>query len=149
MDRLRTQLARLVELQVISASRAQELTNGARADRLDGCRRLRSLLRGPQLRRRRPGAGCGDHARLLFWDGIGSTGRKLAAVASLVVPALGGAALIKGRARPQLGRILLALACCGAGFAYLVVFEHDVLQPPARWHRIAKFVNWTEDDPPA
>ena len=32
----------------------------------------------------------------LFWDDLGSTGRKLVAVASLIVPALGGAALIKG-----------------------------------------------------
>jgi hypothetical protein len=29
----------------------------------------------------------------------------------------------KGRVRPELGRILLALACYAAGFAYLVVFE--------------------------
>lgn len=58
-----------------------------------------------------------------FWDDLGSTGRKLVAVASVLVPALGGAALIKGRARPELGRILLALACYAAGFAYLVVFE--------------------------
>ena len=58
-----------------------------------------------------------------FWDDLGSTGRKLVAVASLAVPALGGAALIKGRARPELGHILLALACYAAGFAYLVVFE--------------------------
>jgi hypothetical protein len=58
-----------------------------------------------------------------FWDDLGSAGRKLVAVASLVVPALGGAALIMGRARPELGKILLALACYAAGFAYLVVFE--------------------------
>ena len=58
-----------------------------------------------------------------FWDDLGSTGRKLVAVASVVVPALGGAALVRGRARPELGRILLALACYAAGFAYLVVFE--------------------------
>jgi hypothetical protein len=58
-----------------------------------------------------------------FWDDLGSTGRKLVALASVLVPALGGAALIKGRARPELGRILLALACYAAGFAYLVVFE--------------------------
>jgi hypothetical protein len=58
-----------------------------------------------------------------FWDDLGSKGRKLVALASVLVPALGGAALIKGRARPELGRILLALACYAAGFAYLVVFE--------------------------
>ena len=58
-----------------------------------------------------------------FWDDLGSTGRKLVAVASLAVPALGGAALIMGRARSELGKILLALACYAAGFAYLVVFE--------------------------
>ena len=58
-----------------------------------------------------------------FWDDLGSTGRKLVALASLVVPAAGGAALIKGGARPELGQILLALACYAAGFAYLVIFE--------------------------
>jgi hypothetical protein len=31
--------------------------------------------------------------------------------------------LIKGRVRPELGAVLLALACYAAGFAYLVVFE--------------------------
>jgi hypothetical protein len=30
---------------------------------------------------------------------------------------------VRGRTRPELGRILLALACYAAGFAYLVVFE--------------------------
>ena len=59
----------------------------------------------------------------LFWDDLGSTGRKVVAAASVVVPALGGLALIRGRVRPELGRILLALACYAAGFAYLVVFE--------------------------
>jgi hypothetical protein len=58
-----------------------------------------------------------------FWDDLGSTGRKVAALASIVVPAVGGAALLKSRARPELGPILLALACYAAGFAYLVVFD--------------------------
>jgi hypothetical protein len=58
-----------------------------------------------------------------FWEDLGSTGRKAVAVASFVVPALGGVALVTGRTRPELGRILLALACYAAGFAYLVVFE--------------------------
>jgi hypothetical protein len=59
----------------------------------------------------------------LFWDDLSNRGRKMVAVASVLVPALGGAALIKGRARPEVGRILLALACYSAGFAYLVIFE--------------------------
>ena len=144
MNRLKTQLARLVEQHVLSASRAQELADAALADRLDG----------------QPDAGRSDSGRSdaaesahrspskssavlevlgyvggalvlgavimlgsFFWDDLGSTGRKLVAVASLLVPAGGGAALIKGGARPELGRILLALACYAAGFAYLVVFE--------------------------
>lgn len=36
MDRLQSQLARLVEQRVLSASQAQELVDAARADRLDG-----------------------------------------------------------------------------------------------------------------
>jgi hypothetical protein len=36
MDRLQSQLARLVEQHVLSASQAQELVDAARADRLDG-----------------------------------------------------------------------------------------------------------------
>ena len=41
--------------------------------------------------------------------------------------------LIRGRARPELGRILLALACYAAGFAYLVVFEDDKFVGRRRW----------------
>ena len=59
----------------------------------------------------------------LFWEDLGTTGRKAVAIASFLVPALGGAALVRGRTRPELGRILLALACYAAGFAYLIVFE--------------------------
>jgi len=58
-----------------------------------------------------------------FWDDLGNAGRKAVAIASFVVPAVGGAALVRGRTRPELGRILLALACYAAGFGYLVVFE--------------------------
>jgi hypothetical protein len=134
MDRLETQLARLVEQQVIPGSQAQVLLEAAQADRLD-----RQSAPGESAPRSSPkssavlevlgyvgGAlvlGAVIMLGSLFWDDLGSTGRKLIAVASVVVPALGGAALIKGRARPELGRILLALACYAAGFAYLVVFE--------------------------
>jgi hypothetical protein len=59
----------------------------------------------------------------LFWQDLGTTGRKAVAIASFLVPALGGVALVRGRTRPELGRILLALACYAAGFAYLIVFE--------------------------
>jgi Predicted membrane protein (DUF2157) len=134
MDRLETQLARLVEQQVIPGSQAQVLLEAAQADRLD-----RQSAPGESAPRSSPkssavlevlgyvgGAlvlGAVIMLGSLFWDDLGSTGRKLIAVASVVVPALGGAALIKGRARPELGRILLALACYAAGFAYLVVIE--------------------------
>jgi hypothetical protein len=136
MDRLETQLARLVEQQVISGSQAQVLLEAAQADRLD-----RQSAPGESAPRSSPkssavlevlgyvgGAlvlGAVIMLGSLFWDDLGSTGRKLIAVASVVVPALGGGALIKGRARPELGRILLALACYAAGFAYLVVIEDD------------------------
>jgi hypothetical protein len=134
MSRLETELARLVEQQVLSASQAEELVDAARADRPDG----QSSAAEPAPRPTPKGAavlevlGYVGGALVLgavimlgsfFWDDLGSTGRKLVAVASLMVPAVGGAVLVKGRVRPELGRILLALACYAAGFAYLVVFE--------------------------
>jgi Predicted membrane protein (DUF2157) len=134
VNRLETQLARLVELRVLSVSQAEDLVDAARADRLDG----QSPPEESPTRAMPTGSavlevlGYVGGALVLgavimlgsfFWDDLGSTARKLVAVASLVVPALGGAALVKGRARPELGMILLALACYAAGFAYLVVFD--------------------------
>jgi Predicted membrane protein (DUF2157) len=134
MNRLETRLARLVEQQILSAAQATELAEAARADKLD----VRPAQEESVPRSTPKGSavlevlGYVGGALVLgavimlgtfFWDDLGSTGRKLVAVASLVVPALGGAALIMGRARPELGKILLALACYAAGFAYLVVFE--------------------------
>jgi Predicted membrane protein (DUF2157) len=134
VNRLETQLALLVEQQVLSVSQAEELVDAARADQLDPG----SLLESPAAQSLPKGSavlevlGYVGGALVLgavimlgsfFWDDLGSTGRKLVAVASLVVPTLGGAALVKGGVRPELGRILLALACYAAGFAYLVVFE--------------------------
>jgi hypothetical protein len=134
VNRLETQLACLVEQQVLSVAQAGELADAARADLLD----VRSPTAEPAPRSAPKGTavlevlGYVGGALVLgavimlgsfFWDELGSSGRKLVAVASFVVPGLGGAALIKGRARPELGRILLALACYAAGFAYLVVFE--------------------------
>ena len=133
VNRLETQLARLVEQQVLSAAQADELVDAAFADRRDG----QSPAAGPAPGGTAKGSavlevlGYAGGALVLgavimlgsfFWDDLSSSGRKLVAVTSFVVPALGGAALIKGRAR-ELGRILLALACYAAGFAYLVVFE--------------------------
>ena len=133
MNRLETRLARLVEQQVLSAEQANALMEAARADRLDGPAQEESGPRSmPKASAVLEVLGYVGGALVLgavimlgtfFWDDLGSTGRKLVAVASLVVPALGGAALIMGRARPELGKILLALACYAAGFAYLVVFE--------------------------
>jgi hypothetical protein len=139
MDRLQAQLSHLVEQRVLSASQAQELADAARADRLDG--QSAPTQSAPTQAAARSTTMSSAVLEVLgyvggalvlgavimlgsfFWDDLGSTGRKLVAVASMVVPALGGAALIKGRARPELGRILLALACYAAGFAYLVIFE--------------------------
>jgi hypothetical protein len=147
MDRLETHLARLVEQQVISASQAQELMEAARADESDNqsapiesaprsSPKSSAVLEVPRSSPKSSAVlevlgyvggalvlGAVIMLGSLFWDDLGSTGRKLVAVASLIVPALGGAALIKGGVRPELGRILLALACYAAGFAYLVVFE--------------------------
>jgi len=134
MNRLESQLARLVEEQVLTSTQAQELVAAARADRRDGqAAPPESLaLASPRSSAVLEVLGYVGGALVLgavimlgsfFWDDLGSTGRKLVAVASLVVPALGGAALVRGGARPELGRILLALACYAAGFAYLVVFD--------------------------
>jgi hypothetical protein len=140
MDRLEAQLTRLVEERVLTASQAQELAYAARADRLDGqsvaTEPAPALEPVPRSTTKSSAVlevlGYVGGALVLgavimlgsfFWDDLGSTGRKLVALASVLVPALGGAALIKGGARPELGRILLALACYAAGFAYLVVFE--------------------------
>jgi hypothetical protein len=134
VNRLETQLARLVERQVISAVQATELLEAARADRLDGQSAseeavLHSTPKGSAVLEVLGYVGgalvLGAVIMLgsFFWDDLGSTGRKVVAVASVVVPAFGGAALIRSRARADLGMILLALACYAAGFAYLVVFE--------------------------
>ena len=140
MDRLEAQLTRLVEEHVLTASQAQELADAARADRLDGqsvaTEPAPALEPVPRSTTKSSAVlevlGYVGGALVLgavimlgsfFWDDLGSRGRKLVALASVLVPALGGAALIKGRARPELGQILLALACYAAGFAYLVVFE--------------------------
>jgi hypothetical protein len=134
VNRLETQLARLVEQQVLSASQAEELVDAAGADRLDEESSAAEQAAGsmPKGSAVLEVLGYVGGALVLgavimlgsfFWDDLGSTGRKLVAVASLMVPAVGGAVLVKGRVRPELGRILLALACYAAGFAYLVVFE--------------------------
>jgi hypothetical protein len=118
VNRLEAQLARLVEQRVLSVSQAEELVAAARADRLDGQSppepsATRSMPKGSAVLEVLGYVGgalvLGAVIMLgsFFWDDLGSIGRKLVAVASLLVPALGGAALVKGRVRPELGRILL------------------------------------------
>jgi hypothetical protein len=111
MDRLEAQLTRLVEEHVLTASQAQELADAARADRLDGqsvATEPASALEPVPRSTARSSAvlevlGYVGGALVLgavimlgsfFWDDLGSTGRKLVALASVLVPALGGAALI-------------------------------------------------------
>ena len=134
MNRLETQLTRLVEQRVLSASQAQQLADAVRADHVD-----EQSAPGQPASRSTPKSsavlevlGYVGGALVLgavimlgtfFWEDLGDTGRKAVAVAAFAVPALGGAALVRGGTRPELGRILLALACYAAGFAYLVVFE--------------------------
>jgi hypothetical protein len=135
VNRLETQLTRLVEQRVLSASQAQQLADAARADRVEpsalGQPASRSTARGSAVLEV---LGYVGGALVLgavimlgtyFWGDLGDTGRKAVAVASFAVPAIGGAALVRGRTRPELGRILLALGCYAAGFAYLVVFEDE------------------------
>jgi len=134
VNRLETQLARLVEQQILSVSQARQLAAAARADQVDG----QPVAAGPALGSSPKGSailevlGYVGGALVLgavimlgtfFWEDLGNAGRKAVGIASFMVPALGGLALVRGRTRPELGRILLALACYAAGFAYLVVFE--------------------------
>ncbi|HEY6682246.1 MAG TPA: DUF2157 domain-containing protein [Propionibacteriaceae bacterium] len=136
MNRLETQLARLVGQQVLSVSQARQLADAATADQVDG----QPAAAGPALGSSPRGSailevlGYVGGALVLgavimlgtfFWEDLGNAGRKAVAIASFMVPALGGLALVRGRTRPELGRILLALACYAAGFAYLVVFEDE------------------------
>jgi hypothetical protein len=136
VNRLETQLARLVEQQVLSVSQARQLADAATADQVDG----QPAAAGPALGSSPRGSailevlGYVGGALVLgavimlgtfFWEDLGNAGRKAVAIASFMVPALGGLALVRGRTRPELGRILLALACYAAGFAYLVVFEDE------------------------
>jgi len=134
VDRLETQLARLVEQQVLSVSQARELAEAARADQVDGQPATAGSAVGSATKSSAVlevlgyvgGAlvlGAVIMLGTLFWEDLGTTGRKAVAIASFLVPALGGVALVRGRTRPELGRILLALACYAAGFAYLIVFE--------------------------
>ena len=60
-----------------------------------------------------------------YWDDLDRTGRNLVAVASLVISAGGGLALVLGRLREDVGKVLLALSCYAAGFAYLTLFSDE------------------------
>jgi hypothetical protein len=136
VNRLETQLARLVEQQVLSVSQARELAEAARADQVDGqpAAAGSAVVATPKSSAVLEVLGYVGGALVLgavimlgtlFWEDLGTTGRKAVAIASFLVPALGGVALVRGRTRPELGRILLALACYAAGFAYLIVFEDE------------------------
>ena len=58
-----------------------------------------------------------------YWDDLDRTGRNLVAVAALVISAGGGLALVLGQLRADVGKVLLALSCYAAGFAYLTLFS--------------------------
>jgi hypothetical protein len=62
-----------------------------------------------------------------YWDDLDRTGRNLVAVAALVISAGGGLALVLGHFREDVGKVLLALSCYAAGFAYLTLFSDDTL----------------------
>ena len=68
VNRLETQLARLVEQQVLSTSQAEELVDAARADRLDGQSRRRSrLFRDPHRRALQCWRSSGTSEALWYW----------------------------------------------------------------------------------
>lgn len=58
-----------------------------------------------------------------LWGDLTRLGRGAVAVAALLVPAVGGLLLLRTGSRTGAARILLALACLGAGFAAFTVLE--------------------------
>lgn len=62
-----------------------------------------------------------------LWGDLTRTGKTVLALASLLLPAVGGGVLIGSRARRGLALVLLALACFAAGFACSVLIDDQDL----------------------
>lgn len=137
MTHLDDAIEQLTDRKVLSAEQAELLRTAARRD----------LGQRHEQPRRRPLAAHGAAARsgavlevlgyiggalLLgaviflaasYWDDLDRTGRNLIAIAALVISAGGGLALVLGHLREDVGKVLLALSCYAAGFAYLTLFS--------------------------
>jgi len=137
MTHLDDAIEQLTDRRVLSAEQAELLRTAARQDlgRLREQPRRRPLAVGGAAAR--SGAvlevlGYIGGALLLgaviflaasYWDDLDRTGRKLVAIAALVISAGGGLALVLGHLREDVGKVLLALSCYAAGFAYLTLFS--------------------------
>ena len=138
MTKLSGELSRLVDANVLSPAQSQDVEAAARADLLEA---LASDRPAPMPRESSRSTvlevlGYAGGALLLgaviflgvsFWDELERPARIGVALASFLVPAAGGAALVSWRTRPELGRVLLALACFTAGFAWTVIAEDEKL----------------------
>ena len=139
MIKFSAELSRLVDAHVLSRAQSQDLQAAARADLLDA---LEAGRRAPPLSRDSSRStvlevlGYAGGALLLgaviflgfaFWDELERAARIGVALASFAVPAAGGAVLVAWKPRPELGRLLLALACYAAGFAWTVTVEDEKL----------------------
>lgn len=157
MNRLNDHLARLVDERVLASDQSEVLADAARQDLQEAlAARSGSGAESVETPARPTTAPDGaDRARssavldvlgyvggalllgavvllgLFLWDDLDRTGRRLLAVASFVVPLIGGAVLVRGGVRRDVGRVLLALACYSAGFAWLVIADSDRLVAPA------------------
>lgn len=137
MTHLDDAIEQLTDRKVLSVEQAELLRTAARRDlgRLREQPRRRPLAVGGATAR--PGAvlealGYIGGALLLgaviflaasYWDDLDRTGRNLVAIAALVISAGGGLALVLGHLREDVGKVLLALSCYAAGFAYLTLFS--------------------------
>ena len=138
MTKLSAELSRLVDAHVLSPAQSQDVEAAARADLLEA---LEADRPAPMPRESSRSTvlevlGYAGGALLLgaviflgfsFWDELERPARIGVALASFLVPAAGGAALVTWKTRPALGRVLLALACFTAGFAWTVIVEDEKL----------------------
>ncbi len=141
MIKLELRLNALVEEQVLTPVQSAELADAAQADLSDAL----TAAGQPAPRPDEPSSarspvldvlGYAGGALLLgaviflgysFWDELERPGRIGVALAAFGIPAIGGSALVAWKTRPEVGRVLLALACYAAGFAWTVITEDDKL----------------------